>query len=123
MPGAIFTLILILIILTYAGYKFNVLAQMHEYHVSKETYQYHFDKTDQFGVNDGFAIAAAITGFGISENLIEDERIGTIEFYLKSWVGNDDFKFTKLKSRQCREDDFKAGTGGTTNYGLYPLNR
>ena len=44
MPGAISTIILITIMLIYAGYRVNVLAQRTEYDVVREEYEYHFSK-------------------------------------------------------------------------------
>ena len=118
MPGAIFTIILITIMLIYTGYRVNVLAQKTEYHVEREEYEFHYSKGNQFGQDDGFAVAASITSFGSQAEVVEDERYGTIEFYLKHWDGADIFDWRKLKSRRCTKGDFLV----TNDYGLNPLH-
>ena len=87
MPGAICTILLFFVVFIFAGYKFNVLVQKTEYDVIKESFEYHFDQTHKFGNDDGFAVAATITEFDSGDKSIENERIGTIKFYLKHWVG------------------------------------
>ena len=46
MPGAICTILLMIISFVFAGYKMNVLAQKSQYDVVRETYEYHFSDTD-----------------------------------------------------------------------------
>ena len=97
MPGATCTIILAIIVFIFALYKFNVLVERTEYDVIVESFEYNFDRDNQFGLDDGFVIAAAITAYDSNEQPIEDERIGTVEFYLKRWVGTKFFEFSKLK--------------------------
>ena len=97
MPGAVCTLILAFIVFLFALYKLNVLIERSEYDVVVESFEYNFDQNNQFGLDDGFAIAAAITAYDSNENPIEDERIGTIQFYLKRWEGTKVFDFPPLK--------------------------
>ena len=54
-------------------------------------------------------IAAAVTSFDGSGESIEDEEIGTIKFFLKSWNidSHDGLKWTELESRPCEPNDFK----------------
>ena len=121
MPGAVCTIILLCTIFVFAGYKFNVLVEKTEYDVVVETYQYNFDWTHQFGLDDGFAIAAAIIAYDNSEEPVEDPRIGTIEFYLKYWKGMDEFSFTKLSSRLCNSL-IDVGSDSGTEHGFCPLH-
>ena len=46
MPGAISTILLIIIMLIYAGYRVNVLLQRTEYDVVREEYEFHYSKGD-----------------------------------------------------------------------------
>ena len=49
-------------------------------------------------MKDGFAIAATITSYDGNRESIEDEEIGTIKFFIKSWSGAlDGIKFRELK--------------------------
>ena len=60
------------------------------------------------GVADGFAIGAAITDFDGNLESIEDEEIGVVKFFMKSWTGPfDEVVFTELPVSQCTETDFK----------------
>ena len=67
-------------------------------------------------------IAAAVTSFDGNEESIEDEEIGTINFFLKSWNmnSNDGLKWTELESRPCEPDDFKYEKD--KNDGFYETN-
>ena len=97
MPGATCTILLAIIVLIFALVKLNVLVERTEYDVIVENFEYNFDRNNKFGLDDGFVIAAAITAYDSSEEPIEDERIGTIQFYLKRWVGTKFFRFSKLE--------------------------
>ena len=121
MPGAVCTVILAFIVLIFAIVKLNVLIERTEYDVIIESFEYNFDQNNQFGLDDGFAIAAAITAYDSNESSIEDDRIGTIQFYLKHWTGTQIFGFSRLKQRPCTTQDF--GTDETSQYGFYPLNK
>ena len=61
-----------------------------------------------FGPEDGFRIAAAISRFDGDAESIEDEEIGVLRFFIKSWTGPlDEIVFTELPTRQCTETDFQ----------------
>ena len=62
-PGAICTLILLLTLAVYAGYKINTLVQKSQYRILSEEYEFHYTATDKFTTESGFAIAAAIASF------------------------------------------------------------
>ena len=53
-------------------------------------------------------IAAAVTSYDGSSESIEDEDIGTIKFYMKSWnvKENEGLSWKELKSRPCQKSDF-----------------
>ena len=65
-------------------------------------------------------MAAGLTAFDGREESIEDESIGTVKFYLKSWTDETAVKFTELESRQCSERDFARDEDSVE--GLYPLH-
>ena len=65
-------------------------------------------------------MAAGLTAFDGQEESIEDESVGTVKFYLKSWIDESSpVKFTELESRQCSERDFARDADSVE--GLYPL--
>ena len=59
----------------------------------------------KFSKEDGFTVAAAFVGDGDFQD--NDPEIGEVKFLIKSWASStDDVKFTELKKRKCRYDDF-----------------
>ena len=52
-------------------------------------------------------MAAAFVGDGDFQD--NDPEIGEIKFLIKSWASStDDVKFTELKKRKCKEEDFEV---------------
>ena len=101
------SLICVVVMLIYAGYKLATLIQRSEYNIIQQLYEFKFNKNDKFGEDDGFAIAGAITDFDGSPDSIEDPTIGTTEFYVKYWdEASDGAKFKKLNHRLCTNSDF-----------------
>ena len=110
LPGAICSIICIVVMLVYAGYKLSTLVERSEYSLIQELYEFQYDDTFKFGQDDGFAIAASITDFDSSRTeAIEDPTVGTIQFYMKYWsVEQSTLGFKKIKSRSCNEADFNG---------------
>ena len=55
-------------------------------------------------MSDGFYVAAGVTSFDNKGDIIEDEDMGTLKFYLKYWYLEDDkviFDFKEVPSRPC----------------------
>ena len=46
-------------------------------------------------------MAAGLTAFDGSRESIEDESIGTVKFYLKSWQNEEELNLTELDSAPC----------------------
>ena len=68
----------------------------------KEVFEYHYDSSSfSFGTDKGFAVAAGLTAFDGSRESIEDESIGTVKFYLKSWQNEEELNLTELESAPC----------------------
>ena len=86
-----------------------MLAALEEYKLQEIVSENFYPVSDTLGHQNGFMIAAAVTSFDGNEESIEDEEIGTIKFFLKSWNmdSNDGLKWTELESRPCEPDDFK----------------
>lgn len=84
----------------------------------------YFDSSHKFKpVESGFKIAATVSAFDTNPDPIEDERIGTIKFYIKSWsnaIGTD-FGFKELDARPCSIDDFAKNDDDFEAGKFYPL--
>ena len=65
----------------------------------------YFDDTAKFGAEEGFVIAAAITGDYKPLFNIPPE-IGDLKFYRKSWSQGEWMSFKELEWRFCTRDDF-----------------
>lgn len=61
---------------------------------------------DKIGTNDGFAMAAAVTSYDGNLESIEDERYGTVKFFLKTWESSYEINFRELKQRPCSSKDY-----------------
>ena len=121
-PGAICTIAMTVVILVFASYKAKDLVAMSEYKVNSEVYDHYFGADDKFGEDIGFAVAAAVTAFDGNLEPIEDERIGTVKFYLKKWsdASGTDFHFEELRTRPCEERDFRPAEEYQTG-SFFPL--
>ena len=102
--------------LTYATYRFSFVISQNKYKTNLEIYEYHFGPNDKIGAKEGFAIAATISSFDGNPNSIEDEEIGTIKFFTKSWGEefDDDINFKELKQKKCTDADYSEA--------FYPLH-
>ena len=100
--GSAFTILMLVTLLIYGSFKLIILYELSDYSITIAVQEYFFDLTQPFTDKDGFAIAATITAYDGSPEVIEDEEYATLEFYLKYWgqpqlgLG---FDFKKLKSR------------------------
>lgn len=76
----------------------------------------------------GFQVAAAITAYDGSPDIIEDPEIGSIKMYIKYWgvfegsegaIGGDGtFDFKEIKTKLCEKNDFNnvEGTNEKTKF-------
>ena len=110
MPGAICSIFALFLVIVYAAYKVIVLVERSEYDILQELYEFKYDHTFHFGLDDGFRVAAGITGFDGNYTITEDPTIGEIKFYLKEWVedATQGLWFTELKQRPCNDSDFEG---------------
>ena len=60
----------------------------------QEVREYEYDHTFEFGFDNGFKVAAAITAFDSNYTETEDPTVGEIKFYLKSWSLDESLSFT-----------------------------
>ena len=100
-----FSVITLLLILSFSTTKFSSLKDKDEYSIMKAVKEDFYDPTDEFTTEDGFQVAAAVIDYSDStSSSIEDPEIGSIKMYLKSWgVYDSDGKvtFKEVKTAFC----------------------
>lgn len=106
LQGALCTIFIYGLLTTYALNRVGALINRDDYNILQEDQNYFFPETYRVSAKDGFRVAAAVTAYGdYTDN--EDPSIGTLEFYLKSWLDDGSpLKFRKLKTRQCNLEEF-----------------
>ena len=83
--GAFLSLITLVLVTMYAGYKFNDLMHYNDYKLMKVDQENYYDMRDHFGSSDGFLLAAGVTDYSSSQEPVEDPEIGTIKLIKKTW--------------------------------------
>ena len=73
----------VLILVIYAVYKFEVLTNLMDYSIHEALIESVYDIDDEFSLEDGFTLAAAITEYDGSSESIERPDMGHIEIYMK----------------------------------------
>ena len=104
--GAIFSFIMLLIILGYGTWKMAVMVQLQEYSI-KESFDW-----DRFGEkytfeSSGFHIAFGMHTKSTSEEEGSFEDYGTVEANYLIW-DEDKTKFEKMETRPCTDEDLKT---------------
>ena len=107
--GTMFSILSILILLSYSGYKLRDLFIYNNYRLYEQNELHYFNDADAFTTADGFHVAAGLIS---DDGSLEDPEIGTLKFYIKSWdvfdpETNGELSFTEVKTRPCQANDFK----------------
>lgn len=88
--------------------------------------EHFYPVSEQFTLDMGFYIAAAVTSFDGDHSPIEDPTIATLKFELKTWDISDnekgEFKFRELKTKMCEESDFNDHAGSNKNSRFLPMS-
>lgn len=99
----------------------------HEDYFSKlEVYEDEYSSNEPFNSREiGFHIAAAISDYSDSKEIIEDPTYGEVVFMRKNWDTKESpsINWPTLKYRQCNENDFNWGDGRPSDESskFYPL--
>ena len=101
--GALLTVITVIIVLVYAGFKLQTLLDYKDYKVQQKVFDDYYNVEIPLTPDDGLMIAAAVTRF---EQVPPD--IGALNFYRKQYSPNTDLNITRLESRPCTRDDFNV---------------
>ena len=102
---SIFTMILMI---SYASWKLLTMFSRLDYKVQVHDQENFYSYTQEFSVQDGFMIAAAVTAYDGNQDDITDETIGRLKFVRKTWDGEDsvdgELKFVEIETVQCDQD-------------------
>lgn len=120
LPGAICTIIVVILGLLYSVNKVNTLATRKDYTITSEVQRYAFGREDLFDKDNGLAFAAIITNANL-EVVDVPESIGSLKFVMKSYSETESLKFVKLQDRSCTLEDFDASGDGASSYGFFKL--
>ena len=120
LPGAICTIIVVILGLMYSVNKVNTLATRKDYTITSEVQRYAFGREDLFDKNNGLAFAAIITNANL-EVVDVPESIGSLKFVMKSYSETESLKFVNLKDRTCTLEDFDASGNEASSYGFFKL--
>ena len=98
-----------------------------DYYSKLEIYEDAYSSNEPFNSAEiGFHIAAAVTDYTNSTELIEDPTYGEIVLLRKSWDNTEatELQFTQLKHKKCEENDFNWGDGRPSdeNSSFFPLS-
>ena len=77
--------------------------------------------TEQFGIKDGFFVAAALTGYDEATGLSDNKKYGELEFSYNGWgkVGLNVIQYQKLDVHPCSDEELGLVKGPNTMF--YPI--
>ena len=76
-----------------------------------QNFENYYSHTDTWGASDGFTLAACVTAYDGSSEVIEDPSVGQLKFYKKSWSGSAEMApFSEIASRACTQDELLGKT-------------
>ena len=101
--GSVMSLITFMILTFYAAYKITELVDHTDFQLQVASSENHFKPYDAFSSEHGFVIGAAVTSYDQNPESIEDEEIGTVKFYMKTWnvAKNEGLNFRELVLGPC----------------------
>ena len=119
--GAILSVLTIIAVLAYGGYKFLVLFDYADYKVQAAVSENFYDLMDSFESPKGFNIAAGVTRYDSTAEVVEDPDYGTVKFYLKSYgLGEPGIAFDELPTRMCEPaSDFNDVDGSNPSASFF----
>ena len=118
--GAVLSLCTILIVIFYGGIKTRALVGREDFKIQKYVEESYYDSMEKFTYEDGFAVAASLTG---EDNEYrpkqEDPKFGALNFYHKMYSATEELKFVPISSRPCKREDFNFGKSDPNEDGLF----
>ena len=108
--GACLSVLTILILLAYGGYKVNKMVNKADYSLYQARQDNYFDEKAPLKLSDGFQVAAAVTNWSFDKaEPVDDPTLGTLKMYYVAWTedSESDLSFQReIKLRNCTADDF-----------------
>lgn len=83
--GSCFSMFTVVLVLAYAAYKFIDLLELNDYKLQEAVQENFFAAEVPLTLQEGFQVAAAVTAYDGSPDVIEDPEIGTLKMYIKYW--------------------------------------
>ena len=122
--GALCSVMLIILLISYAGYKVSVLEGKKSIDILQAVRENHFDDTHEFTNQQGLNIAAMVVNpFNPATHQLIDPSFGRIKFSRSHWRVNEQGKFqldfTELESHVCTSEEL--GLSGS-NSAFWPIN-
>ena len=102
--GSMLSILTLIAIIGYSIYQIQLMMNHEDYFSKLEVYEDEFSFNEPFRASEiGFHIAAAITDYTDSNDVIEDPTYGEIVFLRKSWDNSQDItlNFAQLQHKQC----------------------
>ncbi len=100
--GSCLSLLTVILLLAYAGYKVLALASNSDYKIQMHDQKYYYPENVVLdSTNNDFIVAAAVTSYDGNPEDITDPEIGELIFYRKEWGPNIKFDFIPLESIPC----------------------
>ena len=121
--GGIISIILGILILTYASSEFAIFWMRDSYIITEKFLRNSLKDLDHFNKTNRFSIAASFIDNG-NQKIPDDPEVGQLKFFIKSWKENDEVaSFRELITRSCFDEDFLIQNDETmSSYGFYPLD-
>ena len=107
--GSVLTLLTFINLLSFIVYKLLALVSFSEYTFQHHTQENYFDSEDIFKASDSnFMVAAGITAYDGSSEIITDPSIGELKFYKKGWSGAETPSglFQPIATKTCAQSIF-----------------
>ena len=103
--GAVLSLWSLVILITYVSWKLLSMTNNKNFRAIENMHDNYYDYSDEFGISDGFMIAAAVTAYDGSPEEITDLSVGRLKFVVKNWDSSDPshsgIKFEDVKAAKC----------------------
>ena len=109
--GSFLSIITLILVLAYGGYKFTDLMEYNDYRLMKVEQENFYDMRDPFGSPDGFMLALGVTDYTSNKEPVEDPEIGIMKLIKKTWDATDldgggALSFAEIPTRTCTAEDF-----------------
>ena len=111
------SILTVFLLIIYSVYKLNTMIGIKDYKIQMQNFENYYSHTDEWGSDNGFTLAACLTAYDGSREVIEDPSIGQLKFYRKGWSNSEGVDyFSEIASRPCMEEELLGNTEDTSFY-------